>query len=500
MECPHILSECKINRELIKTRKCQLIDTNNSSNDHKQETSPPTAAATASPPSDSSVTTTVEEQKSTSTSSSQQHQQIQLLKWKCSDCQSSKDNWLCLHCGSVLCGRYDNGHALKHFQEVEHKVCINTLNFSVYCYQCDDFVVNETPTVEEIRQELKGEDDSCSETSYSSSSSTKSSQHQETASVSSTDSGWEDAPKPQQTTLPDEIEIVGRKLRPRKRTHSNEATASTPSSGNTKAPGVSPAAKRKKSGMKVVGLRNLGNTCFMNSVLQSLSNIKEFSHYFNALPSLESPGKAQRVYYSRSHKENSADANVVEELRKVLISLSRGGDGSKGISPECLFHVIWKVVPQFRGHRQHDAHEFLRYMLDRLHTELQHVEPVGGSDSPTLKNCNSGCGSPSSPLGSGIYNLKGGRSSIVTNVFGGTLQSEVRCLICGMESKKHDPFLDLSLDIPEKYYKDCNSGDQAKPPDCNISDCLSSFTEVIFLYLIFFLKFLNIFFQGRRTS
>lgn len=340
--------------------------------------------------------------------------------------------------------------------------------------------MNEPPSVEEIRQELKGEDDSCSETSYSSSSSTKSSQQQETASVSSTDSGWEDAPKLQPPTTPEDG--VGRKLRPRKRTHSNETSATTPPPGNAtpKTPGVSPLTKRKKT-TKMVGLRNLGNTCFMNSVLQSLSNIKEFSHYFNALPSLESPGKTQRVYYSRSHKENSADANVVEELRKVLISLSKGGDGSKGISPECLFHVIWKVVPQFRGHRQHDAHEFLRYMLDRLHTELQHVEPVSGSDSPTMKNCSSGCGSPSSPLSSGIYNYKGGRNSIVTNVFGGTLQSEVRCLICGMESKKHDPFLDLSLDIPEKYYKDCGSGngsDQTKGPECNISDCLSSFTEV----------------------
>lgn len=340
--------------------------------------------------------------------------------------------------------------------------------------------MNETPTVEEIRQELKGEDDSCSETSYSSSSYTKSSQHQETASVSSTDSGWEDTPKSHQQSALQADGDIGRKLRPRKRTYSNEASAAA-SNGISKSPGCT-SAKRKKSGVKVVGLRNLGNTCFMNSVLQSLSNIKEFSHYFNALPSLETPGKVQRVYYSRSHKENSADANVVEELRKVLISLSKGGDGSKGISPECLFHVIWKVVPQFRGHRQHDAHEFLRYMLDRLHTELQHVESAaGGSESPTSKNYSNRCGSPSSPLGSGMYNYKGGKNSIVTNVFGGTLQSEVRCLICGMESKKHDPFLDLSLDIPEKYYKDCGS-DQLKPPDCNISDCLSSFTEVTFFF------------------
>lgn len=61
-----------------------------------------------------------------------------------------------------------------------------------------------------------------------------------------------------------------------------------------------------------------------------------------------------------------------------------------------------------------------------------------------------------------------------------------------MESKKHDPFLDLSLDIPEKFYKESVSGNDdgsGKQPSCHIADCLSSFTEVTLNVLTEYLKF-----------
>jgi Ubiquitin carboxyl-terminal hydrolase len=61
-------------------------------------------------------------------------------------------------------------------------------------------------------------------------------------------------------------------------------------------------------------------------------------------------------------------------------------------------------------------------MLDRLHTELLTLLP----NEPA-------------------------NHSMVTSVFGGTLQSEVHCLTCGTDSKKHDPFLDLSLDVPDRF-------------------------------------------------
>jgi len=210
-------------------------------------------------------------------------------------------------------------------------------------------------------------------------------------------------------------------------------------------PGVQP---------KTSGLRNLGNTCFMNAVLQSLSNIQSFCGYIKQLPSFE-PNVARKKAHTKREKEGD-DTLLVEELRKTLVALWQGG--KTAISPESLFSVIWKVVPRFRGYQQQDAHEFMRYLLDRLHTELLTLVPTATNNGQ-------------------FVGLPRTKSTIVTAIFGGILQNEVNCLICGMESKKHDPFLDLSLDIPSHF--------TAKTPTpkngeaiCQLSDCLSSFTEI----------------------
>jgi len=201
--------------------------------------------------------------------------------------------------------------------------------------------------------------------------------------------------------------------------------------------------KKVPNKLKLSGLRNLGNTCFMNAVLQSLSNIQIFSSPFTNMPSLEN---ALRSAIPKSITNND-NLLIAEELRKTIILL---GEKKKSvISPQSLFSVIWKIVPQFKGYKQQDAQEFLRYMLDRLHTELTTLFPRN-SVSKNLSN-----------------------TSLVTSLFRGVLQNEVKCLVCGTESKKHDPFFDLSLDIPQKYFDDNSSGE-----NCLLSECLNKFTEL----------------------
>lgn len=259
-------------------------------------------------------------------------------------------------------------------------------------YSCDEYVVNDTTDghIETLRRHAfrKG-DQKENEEDWSSSTPSPHCADNGTD-ANSADALWK-------------AEVVVRNLRPRtrKRLHSLDG-----SSADNRPP------KRKSSKItkekKVVGLRNLGNTCFMNVVLQSFNNISHFCEYLTQMPSLEGIAFDEPVTHrgrivAPGRAKELSDALLAEELRKVLLSLSLGGSNGQAISPECLFLVIWKVVPRFRGYQQQDAHEFLTYMLDRLHTELLQLLPRLGHE----------------PLG-----LRG-KQSIVTAVFGGTLLSVV---------------------------------------------------------------------------
>uniref|UniRef100_A0A3B4ZFW8 Protein deacetylase HDAC6 n=1 Tax=Stegastes partitus TaxID=144197 RepID=A0A3B4ZFW8_9TELE len=61
----------------------------------------------------------------------------------CEDCGSDAENWICLTCYQVFCGRYVNEHMVSHGVVSEHPLVLSFSDLSVWCYLCEAYVHNQ---------------------------------------------------------------------------------------------------------------------------------------------------------------------------------------------------------------------------------------------------------------------------------------------------------------------------------------------------------------------
>ena len=60
----------------------------------------------------------------------------------CETCQTTREDWVCLTCHHVYCGRYINEHMLEHNKASGHSMTLSFADLSVWCYICDSYVHN----------------------------------------------------------------------------------------------------------------------------------------------------------------------------------------------------------------------------------------------------------------------------------------------------------------------------------------------------------------------
>ncbi|KFV61133.1 Ubiquitin carboxyl-terminal hydrolase 2, partial [Dryobates pubescens] len=189
--------------------------------------------------------------------------------------------------------------------------------------------------------------------------------------------------------------------------------------------------------------------CFMNSILQCLSNTKELRDYC-----------LQNQYLRDLNNNSRMRTALISEFAK-LIQLLWTSSPNDSVSPSEFKTQIQRYAPRFVGYNQQDAQEFLRFLLDGLHSEVNRVLVRPRASTDPLDHL------PDDEKSRQMWRRYQEREdSRISDLFVGQLKSSLTCSECGYCSTAFDPFWDLSLPIPKKSYG-----------EVTLMDCLRLFTK-----------------------
>ena len=186
---------------------------------------------------------------------------------------------------------------------------------------------------------------------------------------------------------------------------------------NKKIPETLQLIQIKQKIKKPSGMKNMGNSCFLLSSIQCLKHTGLLWDYF------------ETNQYERDINLNSK-GEIVKSLANLMHSLR---EDNQCISPHEFKKVIASYSTQFSGNDQSDAHEFLTFLIDKLHEELKF---------PT-----------SDPAKSAIGDCIDERSqyfayeSKIKDIFYGIYNSTIACTKCLHVSHNKEPFMCISLPI-----------------------------------------------------
>ncbi|KAK5008781.1 hypothetical protein LTR28_003514 [Elasticomyces elasticus] len=200
------------------------------------------------------------------------------------------------------------------------------------------------------------------------------------------------------------------------------------------------------------GLYNMGQTCFMSVVLQSLIHNPFIRSY----------------YLSEGHRASDCDREACTScaLDDIFVELY-SAEKAEGYGAVAMLQGSWAAAGNtgLAGYQQQDAHEYLQFILNSLHSA--NLAETEGQKEAKAEDC----------------------ECVIHQTFCGLLESTVTCSKCKNRTTAIDPFLDLSLDLRSQVTAikkrklahsngDAAAATAAGSPPLDLRDCLDRFTAM----------------------
>ena len=217
---------------------------------------------------------------------------------------------------------------------------------------------------------------------------------------------------------------------------------------------------KNKNESILIGLNNIGATCYMNVTLQCLSNSDLLTNYFlNKYP----------------NEPNYDKKKISYEYYKVVQNLWNKNNNNKPYSPKDFKEKLSEENPLFSGITANDSKDLVIFLLERLHKELNKNEnkiDYNDIDQATQLDKNK-------MLNIFINEFKEQYNSIISDLFYGVLGITNKCTRCNQTKYNFQVcnYVEFYLEKINQYYfsigKRNNNMFNNKNPDIDLYECFN---------------------------
>ncbi|CAF1201753.1 unnamed protein product [Rotaria magnacalcarata] len=205
------------------------------------------------------------------------------------------------------------------------------------------------------------------------------------------------------------------------------------------------------------GLKNCGNTCYINAIVQCLCHTEQLALY---MLRKTYEHDMRNIKNSIVDYPNSSQQSTGFKVTKTFVQIFQAlWNNSSNTTSKLLYDfksILSNLNKQYSGNEQNDAQEFSLFLINTIHDELnlanaqRQRQKTKNSFSSTIASCSIA----SSELAHRAWSeYSDANLSIITSTFSAQLHSTLRCNQCKQESKTFEPYLLLSLPIPQKIIK-----------------------------------------------